>query len=111
MPRISKKIVDEHENMEPVCLQKKGNIVMILLIVLAIIVVAYISICVLKKERERQRIDAIVSSIQNEIYLKQCHLDKMYCCGYKDKEACEKWIAANCTEEDGSQQINCNVKF
>ncbi|MBR1544903.1 MAG: hypothetical protein IJ638_03095 [Alphaproteobacteria bacterium] len=111
MSKKVKKVVDEHENMEPVFSQRRNNVIMILFIAFAIFVVAYISIGIVKRERERQRIDAIVSSIQNEIYLKQCHLDKMYCCGYKDKDACEKWAKANCSEEDGSLEINCNVKF
>ena len=111
MPRITKKIIDENENMEPIISKKSGNFVVWALITLAIIVIVYISLGIIKRERERKRIDEIVTSIQNEIYLKQCHLDKMYCCGYKDKEACEKWKNANCSEEDGSNEINCNIKF
>lgn len=103
------RIIDEHEEM--VALQQSGNwknnIVMVALIILAVVFIALITVGIIKKEREKQKIDAIVSSIQNEIYVKQCNLDKMYCCGYKDKSACEKWAEASCSEPDGSLEINC----
>ncbi len=111
MPKIKNKVVDEHENMEPVFSQRKNNIIVMIFIIISIIGVVYISIGIVKRERERQRIDEIVNSIQNEIYLKQCHLDKVYCCGYKDKDACERWAKSNCSEENGSLQINCDMKF
>ena len=111
MPRQKTKIVDEHENMAPVFSQKKSSVIVILLLICAVSVISYISIGIVKRERERQRIDEIVSSIQNEIYQKQCHLDKVYCCGYKDKDACEKWVKSNCTEENGALEINCDIKY
>ncbi len=109
MPRIIKKISDEHENMEPVFSNKKIKFIVISSIIATIVLVCVV-IGIIKEKRKRQRIEEIIASIQNEIYLKQCYLDKMYCCEYKDKDACEKWINASCTEEDGSLEINCNTK-
>ncbi len=111
MPKSKKIIIDEHENMEPVYLQKKGRFVMYTVIVLGILIVSCIGAGIVKREHEKQRINDIINSIQNEIYIKQCNLDKMYCCGYKDKEACKKWTDANCTEDDGSLKINCDIKY
>ena len=111
MPKSKKKIVDEHENMEPVYFQRKGHLVLYTIIILSIFITVYIGTGIIKREHEKQRINDIINSIQNEIYIKQCHLDKMYCCGYKDKEACKKWTDANCTEEDGSLKINCDIKY
>ena len=111
MPKISRKTVDEHENMEPIFSQKKSSIALFIIFAVAIAIVIYISVGVIKQERERKKIDEIVSSIQNEIFLKQCHLDKVYCCGYKNKDACKKWAEANCSEENGSLKIDCNIKF
>ena len=75
------RIIDEHEEMValPQSGNWKNNIVMVALIILAVIFIALITVGIIKKEREKQKIDAIVSSIQNEIYVKQCNLDKMYC--------------------------------
>ena len=111
MSKVRRKIVDEHENMEPVFLKKKVSVLASLVLLCVVTIVAFIAVNIMRRDRERKRIDEIVSSIQNEIYLKQCHLDKMYCCGYKDKDACEKWHRENCSEEDGSLEINCNIKF
>ena len=111
MPKIKKKFIDEHENMEPVIFKKKSRTALVILLIIAFAIVICVSIGIMRRERERQKIDEIVNSIQNEIYLKQCNLDKMYCCGYKDKEACKKWIDANCTEENGSLEINCDIKY
>ena len=110
MPKI-KKIVDEHENMEPVNVCRPGNFTMIVLILVAVVILSYLSFQIIKREQEKRKIDEIVSSIQNEIYVKQCNLDKMYCCGYKDQNACDNWVKANCTEPDGSLEINCNLKL
>lgn len=108
MPR--KKIIDEHENMEPIVC-KTNNFLMIIFILIATTIIAYITYAAIQNEKEKQKIDKIVLSIQNEIYLKQCNLDKMYCCGYKDKNACENWVKAECTESDGSLEINCDLKL
>lgn len=108
---VIRKNTDSRENMVPAFYMKKSNIVVALVAIFLLSIVSYISIGIIQREQERQRIDEIVNSIQNEIFLKQCHLDKMYCCGYKDKEACEKWHKANCSEENGSLEINCDVKF
>ena len=107
MPKTRKKIIDEHENMEPVYLQKRNSWSVYAVIIFGIFVVAYIGIGIIKREHEKQRINNIINSIQNEIYIKQCYLDKMYCCAYKDKEACRKWVDASCTEDDGSLEIKC----
>ncbi len=107
MPK-KKKIIDEHENMEPVVVCRSNNFLMVIFILIAVCIVSYITVNAIQNEREKQKIDEIVSSIQNEIYLKQCNLDKMYCCGYKDQKACDNWVEAGCTESDGSLEINCS---
>ncbi len=77
------------------------------LLILCIILVAYITYNIIQKSNEQKRVDLLLNQIQNELYLKQCNLNKMYCCNYKDQNACDKWVENNCVESDGSLQINC----
>jgi hypothetical protein len=77
------------------------------LFILCISLILYITFSIISQNKEQRKIDNLVSEIQNDIFIKQCALDKMYCCKYKDKVACDKWVEANCIEKDGSLQINC----
>ncbi len=113
MVRKKKIIIDEHEMIEETPIKKthfKFAISYVFAMFL-LIVMSYMSFNYLKSQRERKRIDEIVVSIQNEIYLKQCMLDKLYCCEYKDVDACDKWVANNCLEEDGSPEMNCKISL
>ena len=110
----NKTLFDEHEivansNYEiNVKRTKKWNIILCLsLIILATAFAIYTIEIMMQRKHEKQQIDEIISSIQSEIFTKQCLLDKMYCCGYKDDTSCNKWTENGCTETDGSPTINC----
>lgn len=110
----NKKLFDEHEiigNSDyeiKIKHTKKWNIILcLLLITLATAFAIYAIEIMMQRKQEKLQIDEIISSIQSEIFIKQCQLDKMYCCGYKDENSCNKWIEKGCTEPDGSPNINC----
>lgn len=78
------------------------------LLILCIVLILYITFNIINRAKERREVDLLVSEIQNEIFIKQCNLNKMYCCSYKDSVACDKWVENNCLESDGALEINCS---
>lgn len=80
------------------------------LLILCIGLILYITFNIVSRARERRQVNQLVSEIQTEIFIKQCNLNKMYCCNYRDKSACDKWAENNCIESDGSLEINCSQK-
>lgn len=80
------------------------------LLILCIGLILYITFNIIGRAKERRQVNELVSSIQAEIFVKQCNLNKMYCCNYRDKGACDKWAENNCVEKDGSMEIDCSSK-
>ncbi|MDR1476574.1 MAG: hypothetical protein LBI17_00395 [Rickettsiales bacterium] len=72
--------------------------------------IAYVSISQMRMSEEQKRIDAQISEIKNEIFVRQCRLDKIYCCSGRGDDACARWSEQNCREDDGLDQIACNKK-
>ena len=110
----NKKLFDEHETINisddviDIKRTKVWNKVLALLLIISVITFSiYIAKIMIERKREKQKIDEIIASIQSEIFIKQCQLDKMYCCGYKEQTSCDKWVEKGCTEPDGALEINC----
>ncbi len=102
-----KVVMDEHESMEAIQQIRKISILSIVLFITVCLFGIYILFINIKENKERKKFDEIVANIQNEIFLKQCHLNKIYCCAYKDKQSCKKWEQDSCSEADGSLKIDC----
>ncbi|MDR2098484.1 MAG: hypothetical protein LBO78_00465 [Rickettsiales bacterium] len=63
-----------------------------------------------KLAEERLKIDREIEEIKDEIFVRQCNLERMYCCHYNRKEACAKWKEAGCRETGGGSDIDCAIK-
>jgi hypothetical protein len=72
--------------------------------------IAYFSVGQMRMKAAQKRIDAQIAEIKDEIFVRQCRLDKIYCCGGKGDDACANWAKQNCREDDGSYQIACGRK-
>ena len=113
----NKKLFDEHEiagNPDYKITNKKAKwkiCLGVLLIIFVTTITIYSAKKLIQQKQEMEQIDEIIASIQAEIFIKQCQLDKMYCCGYKDEESCNKWLEKGCVESNGTPAINCTTIF
>jgi hypothetical protein len=72
--------------------------------------IAYVSVSRIRAKEEQERIDRQIEDIKEEIFVRQCRLDKIYCCSNRSEEACARWTEQNCREDDGTEQIACAKK-
>ena len=72
--------------------------------------VAYIVVSQARIREEQKLIDAEIGKIKSEIMVRQCRLDRIYCCRRGDDVACARWNESGCRGEDGSAEIGCKAK-
>ncbi|MDR1476606.1 MAG: hypothetical protein LBI17_00575 [Rickettsiales bacterium] len=72
--------------------------------------IAYIVVSQARMKEEQKRVDAEVEKIKGEITVRQCRIDRIYCCRRNDREACARWSDSGCLTDSGSPDIDCKAK-